>query len=79
MATKPYISSSNYLLKMSDFPKGKWCKIFDALYWNFIENQKEKLQENPRMRLMLNILEKKGKEEIEELTTTAREFMQEFE
>ena len=25
-SSKPYICSSNYLLKMSDFPKGLWCE-----------------------------------------------------
>lgn len=34
MATKPYISSSNYVRKMSNFAKGDWCGIWDGLYWN---------------------------------------------
>ena len=34
--TKPYICSSNYILKMTNFPRGDWCPIFDALYYNFI-------------------------------------------
>jgi len=33
MTTKPYISGSAYVLKMSDFPKGDWCPVWDALYW----------------------------------------------
>lgn len=32
MTTKPYISGSGYVRKMSDFPKGPWCKIWDSLY-----------------------------------------------
>jgi deoxyribodipyrimidine photolyase-related protein len=28
--TKPYISGSNYILKMSDEPKGEWCQIWDG-------------------------------------------------
>ncbi|MEL6803708.1 MAG: cryptochrome/photolyase family protein, partial [Bacteroidota bacterium] len=35
-ATKPYISGSNYLKKMSDFPSGDWEHIWTALYWQFI-------------------------------------------
>jgi deoxyribodipyrimidine photolyase-related protein len=27
MITNPYISGSNYLLKMSDYPKGGWTEI----------------------------------------------------
>lgn len=38
ITTKPYISGSGYILKMSRFPKGNWCKIWDALYWRFIHS-----------------------------------------
>jgi deoxyribodipyrimidine photolyase-related protein len=34
--TRPYFSSSNYILKMSDYKKDKWCDIWNALYYNFI-------------------------------------------
>ena len=30
MTTKPYISGSHYLLKMSDYPKGVWIEIWDG-------------------------------------------------
>ena len=29
---RPYISSSNYIRKMSNYPKGDWCKVWDDLY-----------------------------------------------
>ena len=38
-ATKPYISSSNYIKKMSHYKNGEWADIWDGLYWNFIKNQ----------------------------------------
>jgi len=38
--TKPYISSSNYILKMSNYKKdGYWEVVWDALYHNFIEQK----------------------------------------
>ncbi len=38
--TKPYISSSNYISKMSNYKKdGYWEKIWDSLYYNFIINK----------------------------------------
>ena len=46
MMTKPYLCSSNYLLKMSDYKKSKieindklynWTDIFDSLYYNHIK------------------------------------------
>ncbi len=32
---KPYVSSSNYLLKMSDYKKGEWSEEWDKLYNKF--------------------------------------------
>ena len=32
---KPYISSSNYIIKMSDYKKGSWSEIWDGLFWTF--------------------------------------------
>lgn len=66
-ATKPYISGSAYILKMSDFPKGPWCEIWDGLYWRFLDRQQDRLASNPRMRtalLGLNRLEPERKARI---------------
>ena len=35
--TKPYLSGSNYVRKMSDYRKGDWCEIWDGLFWSFIK------------------------------------------
>jgi len=40
---KPYSSSSNYVLNMSDFKKGEWSKKWDILYRKFMENNVDKL------------------------------------
>ena len=64
MMTKPYISSSNYILKMSNYTKEKWSDIWDALYWDFINFNKEKLAESQRMNLILNILNKMDKRKL---------------
>lgn len=60
MSTKPYISSSNYILKMSNYKKGNWCEIFDALYWNFIYKNRSFFEQNPRMSVMTKQLDKSG-------------------
>jgi deoxyribodipyrimidine photolyase-related protein len=52
ITTKPYISSSNYIRKMSDFPKGPWCDIWDGLFWRFVHKHKPVFAGNPRMRMM---------------------------
>jgi deoxyribodipyrimidine photolyase-related protein len=60
MTTKPYISGSAYVRKMSDFPKGEWCAIWDALYWRFIHRHSEVISANPRTAVILKMKEKLG-------------------
>lgn len=53
MTTKPYISSSNYILKMSDYnSKDSWCEIWDGLFWRFLAKNEKKLAKNPRIGLL---------------------------
>lgn len=52
MTTKPYISASAYVLKMSDFPRGDWCATWDALYWRFIDRHAAVFERNPRLAVM---------------------------
>jgi len=61
ITTKPYISSSRYIQKMSDFPKGKWCEIWDSLYWRFIHKHQDFFANNPRMKVMTFQLKRMGK------------------
>ncbi|MBL8982976.1 MAG: cryptochrome/photolyase family protein, partial [Gemmatimonadetes bacterium] len=60
MTTKPYLSGSNYILKMSDFPRGAWCATWDALYWRFIDRHAEVFASNPRMAVMVQMARKLG-------------------
>ena len=60
MTTKPYISGSSYLRKMSDFPAGPWCRIWDALYWRFVDRQEAFFAANPRMAVMVKLKAKLG-------------------
>jgi deoxyribodipyrimidine photolyase-related protein len=50
--TKPYISGSNYVLKMSDEPKGAWCAVWDGLFWTFIADHLPFFGSNPRLSMM---------------------------
>ena len=59
LTTKPYISSSNYILKMSDYKKGEWCDVWDSLYWNFINKHRSFFETNPRLNLMVKMYDKK--------------------
>ena len=57
-STKPYISGSNYIRKMSDFPKGDWCEVWDGLYWTFIEDHRDFFASQYRLSMMVRLLEK---------------------
>jgi len=62
VATKPYVSSANYIRKMSDYcgacaydPKkkhGEGACPFNSLYWGFYARHREKLASNPRIGMM---------------------------
>jgi deoxyribodipyrimidine photolyase-related protein len=60
--TKPYISGSNYLSKMSDEPKGPWCQIWDGLFWTFIGDHTPFFLKNPRLSMMARNWEKMSAE-----------------
>jgi len=67
IVTKPYISSSNYLMKMSNFQKlasqkhpvlgCSWTEIWDGLFWRFIDKHQKWLLHQPRMRMLLHHLD----------------------
>lgn len=61
ITTKPYISSSHYLRRMGDFSEGGWCEIWDALYWRFIYQHRDFFKGNPRMKVMVNQLDRMGR------------------
>ncbi len=77
MSTKPYISSGQYINKMSNYCKS--CKYdvkqrigekacpFHSLYWNFLLRHKEKLITNPRMTMMYRLLNKMSEKDRESL------------
>ena len=75
MSTKPYISSSNYILKMSNYQKGDWCEIWDALFWNFIDKQRKYFKTNPRLNMMVFSFDKMNITKKEKHLMTADRFI----
>ncbi|MEM7656954.1 MAG: cryptochrome/photolyase family protein [Bacteroidota bacterium] len=89
LATKPYISSANYVHKMGDYCKSchydrkaktgdKACP-FNSLYWQFLMRHEEKLSNNPRMGMMYRLLEKKSEEDREALRSQAESYLERLE
>ena len=78
MSTKPYISSSNYILKMSNYKKGNWCEIWDALFWNFMNNHRQFFLKNPRMRMLVSSFDKMSSSKKEHHIKKANQFLEKF-
>lgn len=76
MATKPYISGSNYLMKMSDFKKGDWQPIWDGLFWRFMDKHRDFFLSNPRLGMLVRTFDKMEKSKKQKLLTTAEEYLQ---
>ena len=74
-ATKPYICGSSYFLKMMHFKKGSWCDIMDGLYWRFIDKHKDFFLSNPRLSMMVRILEKMNEERKNKIFNAANQFI----
>jgi deoxyribodipyrimidine photolyase-related protein len=61
-ATKPYISGSSYLEKMSNYPQGNWNELWTALYWQFIADHSDFFASNHRLSMMPKLLDRMSKE-----------------
>jgi deoxyribodipyrimidine photolyase-related protein len=75
VTTKPYISSSSYIKRMSDYKKGYWSDIWDALFWNFINENREKITEIPRMKVILYNYDKISEEKKKKYREKAQAFL----
>jgi deoxyribodipyrimidine photolyase-related protein len=82
MTTKPYISGSNYLLKMGDWKKsivpqtGKtWMETWDALFWRFMHVHRDFFLSNPRLGMLVHTFDKMSPEKKKLHLETAREFL----
>ena len=58
MTTKPYISGSNYLMKMGDWDKGEWTQIWDGLFWRFMHVHRDFFLTNPRLGMLVKTFDK---------------------
>ncbi len=75
ITTKPYISGSNYVLKMSDYVKGPWCEVWDGLYWNYIYEHREVFAKNPRMSMVVNLVKKMDAQKLSNHLAVANRFL----
>lgn len=88
MSTRPYFSSSNYILKMSKYKKKdnytkiilnnkkyEWYEIWDALYYNFIKNNKTEFSKNYAIANAVKNWNKKPTKEKKEITDISNNYI----
>ena len=75
MSTKPYISGSNYLMKMSDFKKGDWQKTWDGLFWRFMHVHRDFFLQNPRLGMLVSSFDKMDEGKREAHLTNAEKYL----
>jgi deoxyribodipyrimidine photolyase-related protein len=69
VTTKPYISGSNYVKKMSNYKmpvsdgptKPSWSILWDGLYWRFVDKHRDFFAANHRMSVMVAMCDRMGK------------------
>lgn len=76
MTTKPYISGSNYILKMSNYSKGPWTVIWDSLFWRFMNKHSKFFEKQPRLHMLCEMAKKKGSDK--ELMKQGEQFLKDL-
>ncbi|MFM7312003.1 MAG: cryptochrome/photolyase family protein [Cyanobium sp.] len=85
MASKPYAASGNYIRRMSTYCQG--CRYdvkarsgpdacpFNALYWDFLDRNRDLLAPNPRMALVMRQLDRLEAAELASIRATAASWL----
>lgn len=76
MTTKPYISGSNYVMKMGRWEKGDWQKTWDGLFWRFMVKQRDFFTQNPRLGMLIRSWDKMDPSKQSAHLQAAEEFLQ---
>ena len=86
IATKPYVSSGSYINKMSNYcgdchynvkeRLGENACPFNSLYWNFLDDKRQQLAGNFRMKMMYSVLNKFSTAELQEMKLRAYKIME---
>jgi len=84
VATKPYISSANYIHKMSDYCQAchyHWQKTvgeracpFNSFYWAFIDRHRQSLAGNPRVAMMVRTWDRMQASKRDDLLAQAEHY-----
>lgn len=74
-ATKPYISGSHYVKKMSNYKTDDyWPELWDALFWCFIDDYQDEMSQQARMPFMIAHLKKKTPVDMKRYRSLVKKF-----
>lgn len=89
VATKPYVSSANYMNKMSHYCSscsydhkkkvGENACPFNSFYWGFLDRNREQLGNNPRMGMIYRVWDKNSDEKKNEIIEQAATYLENLE
>ena len=89
IASKPYISSGNYIHKMSDYcgncayrvqdKTGENACPFNLLYWHFLDRHRDRFTNNPRMGNMYRVWDRMDEKRRETVLQEAEAFLKKLE
>ena len=84
VATKPYVSSANYINKMSDYcsqcgydrqtSHGESACPFNCLFWDFFDRHREQLGNNPRIGMMYRTWNRKNPKDQKRILKQAESY-----
>jgi len=85
VASKPYVSSGNYIHKMSDYCKGCAYSVtkktgegacpFNLLYWHFMDRHRDRFEGNPRMAQMYRTWDRMNADKRETVLAEAEDLL----
>jgi deoxyribodipyrimidine photolyase-related protein len=89
VGSKPYVSSANYIDKMSDYcgscyynktkKHGENACPFNSLYWHFYARNENLLAKNPRIGMMYNVLRKMQPDERNKILEQGENYLAQLE
>jgi deoxyribodipyrimidine photolyase-related protein len=89
VGSKPYVSSANYIDKMSDYcgncqydkklKHGQNACPFNSLYWHFYERNRPLLEKNNRIGMMYNVLNRMAPDEKQKTLAQADYYLENLE
>ena len=85
VGSKPYVSSGNYIDKMSDYCRGCAYSVktkvgtgacpFNLLYWSFLDRHRQRFERNPRMAQMYRTWERMDTQKRAQILNEASDFL----